>query len=70
MRAFDPNGNEVLNVMGSGSVGQQGITELFFESAEPSWISTPSYRGLEGDSLTWKSRVLTNGWGSIIVKIR
>ena len=33
----DPNGTIVLNIQASGSVGRQGITELFFESAEPSF---------------------------------
>jgi hypothetical protein len=33
----DPNGIIVLNIQASGSVGMQGITELFFESAEPSF---------------------------------
>jgi len=33
----DPNGIIVLNIQASGSVGIQGITELSFESAEPSF---------------------------------
>lgn len=33
----DPGGEEILNVEGEGSIGLQGITELFFESAEPSF---------------------------------
>lgn len=33
----DPDGFTVLNIQASGSVGMQGITELFFESAEPSF---------------------------------
>ena len=37
LRAYDPNGRPVLNIRGMGSVGQQGLTELFFESAEPSF---------------------------------
>jgi hypothetical protein len=41
MEVFDPNGNRVLNVTGEGGVGQQGITELFFESAEPSFDEQP-----------------------------
>ncbi len=37
MIAFDPDGNKILDIRGTGGVGQQGITELFFESAEPSF---------------------------------
>ena len=37
MRVFDPDGNMVLDFGAQGSVGLQGITELFFESAEPSF---------------------------------
>lgn len=37
MNVFDPEGNEILDFRGEGSVGIQGITELFFESAEPSF---------------------------------
>lgn len=37
----DPNGNLVLDVQASGSVGTQGVTELFFESAEPSFAQQP-----------------------------
>jgi hypothetical protein len=37
----DPNGVVVLNMQASGSVGFQGITELFFESAEPSFDEQP-----------------------------
>ncbi|MCZ6695606.1 MAG: hypothetical protein O7A63_03600 [Acidobacteria bacterium] len=35
MMVFDPNGNKILDFAATGSVGIQGITELFFESAEP-----------------------------------
>ena len=31
----------ILNVLGEGGVGQQGITELFLESAEPSFEDQP-----------------------------
>ncbi len=41
MRVFDPAGNKVLDVRAEGSVGIQGITELFFESAEPSFEEQP-----------------------------
>lgn len=34
---FDPDGQKIFDVRGSGSVGKQGVTELFFESAEPSF---------------------------------
>jgi hypothetical protein len=33
----DPNGETIVAVAGEGSVGEQGVTELFFESAEPSF---------------------------------
>ncbi len=38
---MDPNGSTIVDVMGEGSVGLQGITELFFESAEPSFDDLP-----------------------------
>jgi hypothetical protein len=41
MQVRDPNGNVILNVLGEGGVGQQGITELFLESAEPSFDEQP-----------------------------
>jgi hypothetical protein len=37
LEVFDPNGQKIFDVTGSGSVGMQGVTELFFESAEPSF---------------------------------
>ena len=37
MKVFDPDGNKILDFQGKGSIGLQGITELFFESAEPSF---------------------------------
>ena len=37
LEVFDPNGQKIVDVRGSGSVGKQGVTELFFESAEPSF---------------------------------
>jgi hypothetical protein len=36
LQVFDPNGQKIVDITGNSSVGQQGITELFFESAEPS----------------------------------
>jgi hypothetical protein len=41
MKVFDPDGNQVLDFTAEGSVGLQGITELFFESAEPSFEEQP-----------------------------
>jgi hypothetical protein len=41
MRVFDPAGNKILDIRAAGSVGIQGITELFFESAEPSFEEQP-----------------------------
>jgi len=37
MQVKDPRGNVILNILGEGGVGAQGLTELFFESAEPSF---------------------------------
>jgi hypothetical protein len=37
LEVFDPKGRKIVDVTGSNSVGKQGITELFFESAEPSF---------------------------------
>ena len=41
MKVFDPDGNKVLDIRATGSVGIQGVTELFFESAEPSFDEQP-----------------------------
>ena len=41
LEVFDPNKIKVFDVSGSGSVGMTGITELFFESAEPSFADLP-----------------------------
>ena len=41
MKVFDPDGNKILNVRAEASVAIQGITELFFESAEPSFDEQP-----------------------------
>jgi len=35
VRILDPSGRPMLNVGVQGRLGQQGLTELFFESAEP-----------------------------------
>ncbi|MGH9896119.1 MAG: hypothetical protein ACREA0_29840, partial [bacterium] len=37
LEVFDPNGQRVLDFMADGSTEEQGITELRFESAEPSF---------------------------------
>jgi hypothetical protein len=74
MEVFDPNGNSILYVTAEadGSVGTQGITELFFESAEPSFDEQPledlldlfpegNYRlegtTTEGDTLKGKAKL-------------
>jgi len=41
LEVFDPNGQKIFDSSGSGSVGMQGVTELFFESAEPSFDELP-----------------------------
>jgi hypothetical protein len=41
LEVFDPNGEKIFDSSGSGSVGLQGVTELFFESAEPSFEDLP-----------------------------
>jgi len=37
LEVFDPNGQKITDVSASGSVGLQGLTELFAESEEPSF---------------------------------
>jgi hypothetical protein len=41
LKVFDPDGLQIFFVRGSGSVGMTGVTELFFESAEPSFEDLP-----------------------------
>lgn len=41
MRVLDPDRNTILDIRATGSIGIQGITELFFESAEPSFDEQP-----------------------------
>ena len=41
MKVFDPDGKKVVDLRTRGNVGMQGITELFFESAEPSFDEQP-----------------------------
>jgi hypothetical protein len=38
---FDPNGRLIFHVAGGGSVRKTGLTELFFESAEPGFDELP-----------------------------
>jgi hypothetical protein len=40
-KVVSPNGNGIFEVKGKGGVGEQGVTELFFESAEPSFEDLP-----------------------------
>jgi hypothetical protein len=41
LEIFDPLGQKIFDVRGSSSVGLTGVTELFFESAEPSFEDLP-----------------------------
>jgi hypothetical protein len=41
LQIADPNRTVIFEVTGSGSVGVTGVTELFFESAEPSFEDLP-----------------------------
>jgi len=41
LEVFDPGGQKIFDVSGSNSVGVTGVTELFFESAEPSFQDLP-----------------------------
>jgi hypothetical protein len=41
VRLYDPDGNLLYKVKGKGAVKQQGLTENFFESAEPSCEEVP-----------------------------
>lgn len=41
LEVFEPGGQKVFDVFGSHSVGTTGVTELFFESAEPSFEDLP-----------------------------
>ena len=41
MKVFDPDGRKVVDIRARGNVGMQGITELRFESAEPSFEEQP-----------------------------
>lgn len=41
LEVFDPNGRRIFEGTGRNSVGTQGVTEFFFESAEPSFDDLP-----------------------------
>lgn len=41
LEVFSPTGQKIFDVFGSNSVGATGVTELFFESAEPSFDDLP-----------------------------
>jgi hypothetical protein len=41
LKIEDPNGRKVLNIRASRSLQKQGLTELFFESSEPSLDEVP-----------------------------
>ncbi len=41
LEIIDPDRRTILDVSGKGSVGMTGLTELFFESAEPSFEDLP-----------------------------
>ncbi len=47
VHVYDPNGALIFDVQGGGSVGQTGLTELFFESAEPGFDVLPLDEFLE-----------------------
>jgi hypothetical protein len=47
MQVLDPSGRVIFDVSASGSLGMQGVTELFFESAEPSFEEQPLDEFLE-----------------------
>ncbi len=47
MECFAPDGSRCFGVVAEGSVGAQGITEFFFESAEPSFDDQPLEELLE-----------------------
>ena len=41
VKIYDPKGRVVFHVMGGGGVRKTGLTELFFESAEPGFENLP-----------------------------
>ena len=75
LTVFDPNGQRIFDVSASNSVGVTGVTELFFESAEPSFQDLPldqllarfpegdyqfDGRTVEGERLTGKATLKHN----------
>jgi fibronectin type III domain protein len=72
MKIFNPKGNKIFDVFPTGSVGALGVTELFFESNEPSLAELSldeflalfpaglySFAGetIEGDKISGKARL-------------
>ena len=67
LRIFDPNGRKILDISASGGLRELGLTELFFESGEPSPAEVLDlfpegdykFRGttLEGELLVGKARL-------------
>lgn len=47
MKIFSPTGHRLLNITTTGSLNKQGLTELFFESSEPSLVEVPLEEFLE-----------------------
>ena len=47
MKIFSPAGRRLLNITATGSLNTQGLTELFFESSEPSLAEVPLEEFLE-----------------------
>lgn len=47
LAVFNPQSRNVLSIKGRGGVGQTGLTELFFESAEPGFDDLPLDEFLE-----------------------
>jgi len=41
VKLINPKGKKVLHIKGSGGVGKTGLTEMFFESAEPGFDELP-----------------------------
>lgn len=47
MKIFNPSGRKLLDITTNGSLKKQGLTELFFESSEPSLVEVPLAEFLE-----------------------
>lgn len=41
LKAFKPDGRKILDIRGESSLQKQGLTELFFESSEPTLAEVP-----------------------------